>query len=208
MISRLQYAQAKSRENRKTKSLLFLFLCMDNSLRYWGDLYRRQKSNAVCIDIERASFNGPISVIGWYEPKDGVIECNFFIKGKNLNAENLRKTLSKYKLVITYNGLYYDIPVIQREFPGVFPKDIRVLDLYLFARKLNLDTNLKVLENTLHVERSYEGTLKKGRTTRLWQRYEKYGDRQALNRLLEYNKQDVVNLYPLAEELISMVEGD
>jgi uncharacterized protein YprB with RNaseH-like and TPR domain len=179
---------------------------MDNSIRYWAGVYRQLKNNAVCIDIERASFNGPISVIGWYEPKEGVIECDYFIRGQNLNAENLRKILGKYKLFITYNGLYYDVPAIQKEFPGVIPKDFLVLDLYLFAKRLNLNTNLKVLENTLKVERSYEGTLKKGRTIRLWQRYEKYGDAQALNRLLEYNKQDVVNLYPLAEELTSMVK--
>ena len=179
---------------------------MDKSLFYWRDVYQQLKAQAVCIDIERASFNGPISVLGWYEPKDGLIECNFFIRGQNLDAEKLRKAFRGHKLLITYNGLYYDVPVIQKEFSDVFPKGIKVLDLYIFAKKLSLNAGLKVLENTLNVQRSDLGNLKRGRTIRLWQRYEKNGDTKALTRLLEYNKQDVVNLYPLAEELISMID--
>jgi uncharacterized protein YprB with RNaseH-like and TPR domain len=178
---------------------------MDNSLHYWADLYRSMKDKAVCIDIERSSFNGPISLIGWYEPKDGVADCNFLLRGQNLSPQAVRAIFRHYKMLITYNGISYDVPAIRGEFPSALPEDIKVLDLYLLAKKLNLNAGLKVLETTLNVERSHTGTLKRGWPTRLWQRYEQHGDSSALMKLLEYNRQDVVNLYPLAEQLTSMI---
>jgi uncharacterized protein len=180
---------------------------MSSPLIYWKDLYRKLKHQAVCIDIERTSFNGPISVIGWYEPKDRLIECSYFIRGQNLTVENLRRTFKNYRLIITYNGRNYDIPAIEKQFPGVFPDDVRILDLYILAKKLGISTRLKVLENSLNVERADMSNIKRINPVRLWQRYEKHGDTNALMRLLEYNKQDVTNLYPLAERLTSFI-GD
>ena len=177
---------------------------MSSPLIYWKKLYEQLRENAICVDIERTSFNGPIAVVGLYEPKDGIVECRQFIRGKDLNAENLRKTLSRYKLLVTYNGLYYDIPVIEHEFPGTFAHDRKVLDLYLLSRKLQVTASLKTWENTLGIERP-NGQIRKGTAIKLWQRFERYNDRKALQLLLEYNRQDTVNLYPLAERLMKFV---
>ena len=40
----------------------------------------------------------------------------------------------------------------------------------------------------------------------LWENYKKYGNRDALNLLLEYNKEDVINLIRLEEILESLRE--
>ena len=40
----------------------------------------------------------------------------------------------------------------------------------------------------------------------LWQRYQNYGDRNSLDLLLEYNREDVVNLKVLREKLSPFVE--
>ena len=57
---------------------------------------------------------------------------------------------------------------------------------------------------TLGIDR-LDGNLKRGHTIRLWQQYEQRRDDDALNVLLAYNKQDTVNLYPLAEKLMGFV---
>lgn len=173
-------------------------------LQYWRKLYDRHKKTALCLDIEVSRFNGPISVVGLYQPKDGLIECQQFVKGKDLIRENLSKAFASCTMLITFNGRKFDIPRIKREFPGVVP-NVPNLDLYLIARRLDLKASLKVLENSFGIDRLDPRTKRKGIAVRLWKRYIKYGDDKALALLLEYNKQDTVNLYPLAEELMGMV---
>lgn len=176
---------------------------MVQSLLYWCDLYKKLRYHALCLDVECTGSNGPLSVIGLYRPKEGEIDCISLVKGKNLNSEELKKAFEGCKLLITYNGLSFYIKKIDYEFPGVLPK-VPVLDLYLFAKKLNLDTNLKVLETTLGIDRLYEFTKKRDIAVKLWQKYIKNHREETLNQLIEYNKQDAINLYPLAEKLVEM----
>ncbi len=178
---------------------------MSTSLFFWKKLYAKLKDTAVCIDIERTRFSGPIAMIGWYEPRDGIVDCNHFVKGQNLTHENLRRAFQRHKLLITFNGLHYDIPAIEKEFPGVFFQGRQILDLYILSRKLQLSASLKTLETTFGIER-LDGNVKKGSAIRLWQRYEQHHDKEALNLLLAYNKQDTVNLYPLAERLMALID--
>jgi len=172
---------------------------MSDSLQYWISLYEQLKNQALCLDVETTHFGGPIAIVGTYLPKDGEIQYNALIKGQNLNQENMKNLFSNCRLLITYNGLNFDIPKIHREFPGAIPQSIKVLDVYKIARFLGLGANLKVLENTLNIERMNGDH--KGRAVYLWQRYAKYNDVEALQLLLDYNRQDVVNLYPILEVL-------
>ena len=176
---------------------------MEKSLLYWCKLYNELKYNSLCIDIETTALNGPISLIGVYQPKEGAIECQSFIKGQNLSIENLKQAFANCKMLITYNGLKFDIPKIRQEFPGVIPAGVPIFDIYLFSKKLGINTNLKVLEKTLNVGRLDPSSEMRGIAIKLWNRYSNYGDLKALNQLIEYNKQDTVNLYPLAEQLVS-----
>lgn len=173
-------------------------------LHCWRELYERHKKTALCLDIEVSRANGPISVLGLYQPKEGSIECQQFVKGKDLNRENLAQAFAGCTMLITFNGRKFDVPRIKREFLGVIP-NVPIIDLYLFARRLGLKANLKVLENTFGIDRIDPRTKRRGIAVKLWKRYVTYGDEKALALLLEYNKQDTVNLYPLAEELMQIV---
>jgi uncharacterized protein len=175
------------------------------ALQYWANLYRANLDSAYCVDIETEGFNKPISVIGFYKPQDGIAEVNQFVRGQNLDSESIRNFLIGCRLLITFNGRKFDIPRIESEFPGSVPK-VPIIDLYLFARELNLNTNLKVLEKTFMIDRTDQKTERRRIAVKLWWRYKTYNDQKALATLLEYNKQDTINLYPLAEKLISMVE--
>jgi uncharacterized protein YprB with RNaseH-like and TPR domain len=177
---------------------------MRPSLLHWCDLYNKFKYSSLCLDIETTHFNGPISVIGLYQPKEGVMECLQFIKHQNLSRENLVQSFKNCKMLITFNGRYFDVPKVKKEFPGVISDSLPIVDLYLISRKLKLNTNLKTLENTFSINRPFLSSKRKVRPTRLWQNYEKTKNPRFLELLLEYNRQDTINLYPLAEELISL----
>lgn len=178
---------------------------MVQSLLYWCGLYERLKKDALCLDIEVTKFNGQVAVVGLYKPREGLIECESFVKGRNLTYENLRKTFGGCKILVTYNGINFDIPKIRAEFPGAIPENIPVIDLYRFARKVGMNTNLKVLENTIGIERLEDYQKKRNVAIRLWKRFTEYNDAQALSMLLEYNRQDTVNLYPIAEKIVAIV---
>ncbi len=176
---------------------------MPKSLLPWCKLYEQYKYQALCLDIETSRFNGPISILGLYQPSEGEMDCTQLIKGKNLTHEDIANAMSACKLIITYNGIKFDLPMIKKEFPGAIPK-VPIIDLFLFAEKLKVRTNLKVLENTFDIVRPEPLSTKRGKAIKRWRRYIKYGDQQALQNLLEYNKQDTINLYLLAEKLVSM----
>ena len=175
-------------------------------LSHWKELYNRFKHQALCIDVEATYWDGPISVIGVYRPKDGEIEYYSFVRGVNLTEENLNQIFAGCKLLITFNGNSYDVPEIKKQFPGVIPDNLPVIDLYLLARRMELDTNLKVLEKTFNIFRVDAVDNKRKISTKMWNKYEQKKDQRALNTLIEYNRQDTINLYPLAEKIMEMIK--
>jgi len=40
----------------------------------------------------------------------------------------------------------------------------------------------------------------------MWKAYERYNDLSALKKLIEYNREDTINLYPILEELIKKIK--
>ncbi|MBU1198817.1 MAG: ribonuclease H-like domain-containing protein [Nanoarchaeota archaeon] len=176
------------------------------ALSHWKELYEQHKHEALCIDIEATYWDGPISVIGVYKPQDGEIDYTAFVKGKNLTTENLKQAFAKCKLLITFNGIKYDVPEIRKQFPGVIPENIPVVDLYLIARRINFDGGLKTLERTFNIFRKDEVDNKRKISTKMWKKYEEKGNEAALNTLIEYNRQDAINLYPLAEKIMGMID--
>jgi hypothetical protein len=173
---------------------------------HWKNLYEKFKSQALCIDVEATYWNGPISVVGVYAPRDGEIDYTAFVKGKNLTQENLKQAFAQCKLLITFNGTNYDVPEIKKQFPGVLPENLPVVDLYLLAKRLDLNTSLKTLEKTFKIDRLEEVDNKRRISTKLWKKYEKTKKEDFLNTLIEYNRQDTINLYPLAEKIMQMIE--
>jgi uncharacterized protein YprB with RNaseH-like and TPR domain len=181
---------------------------MQDDLKHYVDMYECLKEDSLCLDIEMAEFNGAISVVGLFKPQDGLAQSNQFIRGRNLTSEQLRNALKHCKMLITFNGLRHDVPKIQAEFPMALPPNVKHFDVYLFAKKLNLREGLKLIEQRLGVERFGDVKGVKGMAIKLWKRYERQGDEQALRSLLDYNNQDTVNLYPLAEELVNYAKGN
>jgi len=99
--------------------------------------------------------------------------------------------------VVGYNSNRFDIPFME-EFGVKTLSNLKQTDLMHQCHDLNLKGGLKAVEKMLEIERKYE-VLNFFQQTALWNKWVNNSDRVALNRLLKYNMEDVLNL-PLVEE--------
>ncbi len=118
-----------------------------------------------------------------------------FLRGRDLDA--FPDAGRGWKLLVTYNGLSFDVPVLRRAFPGWRPPPAHVDLRHLWAR-LGHRGGLKLLEEAQGIGRPPHLTGLGGwDAVLLWRRHLE-GDRAALRLLVEYNLHDAVNLQALA----------
>jgi uncharacterized protein YprB with RNaseH-like and TPR domain len=151
--------------------------------------YRYFIERTAYVDIETTGLCAgcdKITMIGIYNGK----ETKTYIRG--INLEEAAAELAKYKQLITFNGARFDLPFIEHEFPGFF-NHLHV-DLLYPLKKIGHSGGLKKIEVKLGISRSDETEGITGfDAVRLWNRYER-GDEEALDLLVKYNREDVVNL--------------
>lgn len=151
------------------------------------------RHSCVYLDIESdGGMRGDaITTIGLYDGK--TYQC--LVKGEDL--ENFRDIISNYSMIVTFFGAGFDIPMLQRRFPTV-PFDHIHLDLCPTLRQLGYKGGLKKLEKEFGISRPEETEGLNGMdAVRLWRSYLR-GDDKALEVLIAYNREDVVNLERLA----------
>jgi uncharacterized protein YprB with RNaseH-like and TPR domain len=140
------------------------------------------------LDIE-TTYNGTMSVIGIYRHDRGVIQ----LVGSGIYDVALYEALESITTIVTFNGSSFDLPVIKRQLQADLRAEFAHRDLLHECRRRGLRGGLKGVEETLGIRRASSGLT--GRDApRLWARYEDYGDRVALQMLLDYNRDDVINL--------------
>ena len=157
-------------------------------------LYDFFSDDCLFLDIETTGYYGDITVIGMYDGR----EVMTLVKNQGLTKENLKDIVSRYKMLVTFNGLSFDVPVINRYFNKVIP-DVPHLDLRFPLAKLGFTGGLKRIEERMNIKRS-DGTkgLAGEDAVHLWNDYVKNGNKESLNLLVEYNTEDIINLKPLA----------
>ncbi len=147
------------------------------------------------LDIETTGLDigrDALTVVGVYDGR----RRRSFVKGQNL--EELPAALEEARLLVTFNGSRFDLPFLRRSFPRMRLDQLH-LDLMNPLHRLGFWGGLKRIERRLGIERSDETAGMSGfDAVRLWAEYEA-GNDDALDRLLTYNLEDVVNLEPLAE---------
>lgn len=151
------------------------------------------------VDIETTGIgrNAEITVIGAWDGK------RFYAFIKNENLESFRSFISNYQYIVTFYGSNFDLPVISSRMGIQF--DQIHLDLCFALKKIGYQGGLKQIEHQLGIERQGECAGLTGRdAVRLYQQYERYSDREALQLLLDYNRADVVNLERLAVLLYNL----
>jgi len=154
--------------------------------------YPEFRSKMAFLDIETTGmgFASGITVIGLYDGK----EVKSYVKGFNLLE--FEREIERYDLLVTFFGSGFDLPHIRHAFPGIRLEMLHI-DLCPLLRRLGLAGGLKNVEKALGIRRSEETRGLDGwDAVRLWREWE-YGSREALDLLLAYNREDIVNLAPL-----------
>jgi len=148
-----------------------------------------QNSVEAYLDIETTglSSKSKITLIGIYDGN----ETKSFIRGKNM--DEFPDYIKNFDFLVTYNGSCFDLPFIRRHFDNLLLDQLHI-DLRFFLRKIGLSGGLKIIEKKLGIKRSEETKDIDGKeAVRLWNNYKK-GNNAALNTLIEYNNEDIVNL--------------
>lgn len=158
-------------------------------------LFRHFRGRAAYLDIETHGSAWPalqVTVVGLF---DGW-RLRQFVHGYNL--EEFPETLADLDLLVTFNGTQFDLPVLRAYFPGLRLPPIH-LDLRFILARLGFKGGLKKIEPRFGIHRPPEVAGMNGYdAVLLWERHLR-GDLTALDRLLEYNREDVANLEVLME---------
>jgi uncharacterized protein YprB with RNaseH-like and TPR domain len=147
----------------------------------------------VYLDIETdgGSSAESITMVGLYDGQ------NFRCLIKGIDLWEFPDVISQYGMIVTFFGQAFDIPVLQKAFPKV-PFDQMHLDLCFALKRVGIRGGLKKIEQKMGIERSSRTQGLTGRdAVRLWREY-MYGRDHSLETLIDYNREDVVNLQTLA----------
>ena len=134
-----------------------------------------------------------ITVIGiyrWSEDGDEFIQ----LVGRDISPEAVLEALAGAQTIYTYNGSRFDLPYIERILGLDLTRNFNHCDLMYHCWQKGLRGGLKKVEQQLGMKRRSEG-LNGYDAVRLWFRYIENDDEEALRILLEYNKEDVINLH-------------
>ncbi len=121
--------------------------------------------------------------------------------GKDITAPSVLEALDGVSTIYTYNGSRFDLPFIH----GILGIDLEELFSHHYLMydcwQNNLYGGLKAVERQLGIERRLH-EMNGYEAVKLWWKYVDNFDLEALKRLLEHNKEDVVNLKTLKAKLL------
>ena len=122
--------------------------------------------------------------------------------GMDITPDSILEALEGVRIIHTYNGSRFDLPFIH----GCIGLDLTRLfphrDLMYDCWSKSLYGGLKAVERQVGIERCLKD-MNGWEAVKLWWKYVDYFDLDALNKLLEYNKEDVVNLKTLQAKLLN-----
>jgi hypothetical protein len=147
------------------------------------------------LDVE-TTYQGKLTVIGLHHDAIGTVQ----LVGEQITRENLEAALPMAICVYTFNGDRFDLPIITRQLGVDLSHRYRSVDLMKLCQRAKLYGGLKAVEERLGITRRHTGITGKDAVA-LWYTYEKTGDGEALQKLLDYNVEDVENLKTLREKL-------
>ncbi len=170
-----------------------------NSLdtKYHWRTFEDYRDQTAYFDIETTGLDpgwAHITTIAVYDGK----KIFTYVNGKNL--KDFKRDIKKYKTVVTFNGKLFDSKFIDYHL-GINLDKLKIihLDLMWILKSIGLSGGLKNIERTLDINRGKLEGITGYDAVRLWHIYEKNKkqNKGALDTLLAYNVEDVVNLEKL-----------
>lgn len=157
--------------------------------RAWSEF----KDSCVYLDIETdgGQSGDSVTCVGLYDGTEFV--C--LIKGDDLG--NFPDLISRYQVLVTFFGTGFDVPMLKKAFSNVVFDHIHI-DLCHVLKRLGYRGGLKKIEQQMGIARPEETVGLSGLdAVRLWREHLR-GDESSLEKLIAYNREDVVNLETLA----------
>lgn len=167
-------------------------------------MYDYFKDECIFLDIEMSHVSdGYITCITLFDGNNVMT----FVKNHNLDFTAIKNLLSKYKMIITFNGNTFDLPFLEKYSPNLIPK-VPCWDLRHSCSALGLTGGLKEVEEKLGIKRQNAIVQKMygGDPLKLWKTYLATGDKYYLDLLVEYNQEDTVNLKFIADKVYWMMK--
>ena len=155
-------------------------------------LFADFRQDTCYLDIETTGLQEDLNHITTIALYDG-INIKYYIHGKNL--ENFTDDILKYKVAVTFNGHYFDIPFIQKYFN--IKLNLAHIDLRFILKSLGYTGGLKNCEKQFGLDREELDGINGYFAVLLWQEYLNQNNEKALQTLLAYNILDVINLEQL-----------
>lgn len=155
------------------------------------------------LDIETTGLSlhySEITVVGIHI-FDGLDTGFIQLVGEEVTVANILSALNGVEVIYTYNGKRFDLPFIHNRLGVNLAELFTHRDLMYDCWRNNLYGGLKSVEQQLGIPRRLNG-INGSDAVRLWWRYVDDYDEDALATLLEYNREDVVNLQTLKEMLL------
>jgi hypothetical protein len=163
-------------------------------------LFQHFRPRTAYLDIETYGKVWPgllVTVVGLYDGQN----MRQFVQGGNL--QEFPQVLSEFDLLVTFNGTQFDLPVLKAYFPELNLPPAHV-DLRFLMARLGFKGGLKRIEPRFGIRRPKAVNGMDGyMAVLLWERYQR-GDKGALDLLLSYNREDVVNLEVLMDAAFRM----
>ena len=162
-----------------------------------------QRSLEAFLDIETTGLSpyySEITVIGIHV-FDGLDTRFVQLVGDEVTIDNVLSALNGVEVIYTYNGRRFDLPFINNRLGINLAELFTHHDLMYDCWKNNLYGGLKSVEQQLGITRRLKD-INGYDAVRLWWRYVNDYDEDALDTLLEYNREDVINLKTLKEILL------
>jgi uncharacterized protein len=155
------------------------------------------------LDIETTGLHPDycqITVVGIYLT-DGCQDRCIQIVGEKICGDAILESLEGVRDIYTYNGRRFDLPFIYSRHGVDLESAFNHCDLMHHCWRKNLYGGLKAVERNLGIPRRLK-EIDGLQAVRLWWRYVNDYDRTALQTLLDYNREDIVNLKTLRDILI------
>jgi len=154
-------------------------------------LFHDFRGHCAYLDIETTGM-GPAAEVTTVALSDGR-SVRTYVRGRNLH--DFSQDVAAYRLLVTYNGKSFDVPMLRRCLRCRL--DQAHIDLRHLLAGLGLTGGLKACERKVGLTRPGLEDVDGAVAVLLWRDYEWGHDERALDTLLAYNVQDAVNLETL-----------